>query len=132
MRQTRRSRFATVLSVLISFLFMQFAAAAYACPDLRLDLRAEVVSSAVPENQAMPDCSQIDPQKGDLCKPHCEVASQLVVTPSQTAIEAPVLPLLALIHPAHVHLPAMATGQVELFARVTAPPPSLRFCVLRI
>lgn len=109
---------------------MQFAVAAYACPDLKLPQANHAMSG---DAAAMPDCTKIDPQQANLCQSHCESASQSVSTVPHATIEAPTLPLLAVIVAADTLLPAIkAAEQNELLLRVTAPPPTVRFCVLRI
>jgi hypothetical protein len=133
MKLTRRSRFITALVALSSVLFMQLAAAAYACPDLQLRKANQAMSAAdAPDVGAMARCAKIDQQQANLCKAHCDVASQSVDTLPHAAIEAPVLPLLAVVAPPDIDHPTKSTFQSILLTRITAPPPSLRFCVLRI
>src|SRR5882672_5246935 len=130
MKLTPRSRFITALVALSSVLFMQFAAAAYACPDLQLGKAHLAMSVADAPDVSMPECAKIDQEHANLCQSHCERASQSIDTLSHTAIEAPVLPLLAVLAASDVPLPAIkAAEQSELLTRVTTPPSSLRFCV---
>jgi hypothetical protein len=133
MKLTRRSRFINALVALVSVLFMQLATAAYACPDLQLGKadQAMAVADAL-DADAMPECAKIDQQRANLCKAHCDVASQSVDTSPHAIIEAPVMTLLAVVAATDIHRPTKATSQSSLLTRITAPPPSLRFCVLRI
>jgi hypothetical protein len=134
MKLTRRSRFITALVALISVLFMQLAAVAYACPDLQLGKADQAMSVAgTPDVGAMPECTKIDQQHANLCQSHCQAASQSVATLFHTSIESPALPLLAVIAAGDALLPGIkAAKQSELLTHITAPPPSLLFCVLRI
>ncbi len=75
--------------LIVSWLFMQLAVAAYACP-------LDRVGSAV-EMAAMPDCPYggnvtLDAAAPQLCKAHCERGTQL--PPSHMAADAPPAPLL--------------------------------------
>lgn len=133
MKLTRRSRFITALVALLNVLFMQLAVAAYACPDLQLGKANQAMSASdAPDGVAMPECVKIDQDRANLCKAHCDIASQSVDTSPHTAIAAPVLPLLAVIAAMNIDGPNKAFSQSSLLTRVTAPSPSLRFCVLRI
>lgn len=133
MKVSRHSRFITALVALVSLLFMQFATAAYACPDLQLG-KAHMATSVADwlDVDAMPGCAKIDRKLANLCKAHCDVASQSVDTSPHGVIEAPVMPLVAVVAATDIHRPTKPTCQSSLLTRTTAPPLSQRFCVLRI
>lgn len=126
MRLTRKNRFITALYTLFSLLFMQLAVSAYACQG--------VADSSVQSMSAMDGqgCQKMDQEQGNVCKSHCEKSSQSVDSVPHATPDAPVLPLLAVTPRLDAHLPSASSLHGALFAGIAAPPPSLRFSVLRI
>ena len=112
-----------------ALLFAQLAVAAYVCP------AADGQSTALPssiETVAAP-CQKMDKNRANLCKQHCEQASQSVDTPVHAAIDVPVLPLIAVItQAANARLPVNETVQGNLLFSNTDPPLSIRNCCFRI
>jgi hypothetical protein len=115
---------------LVALLFAQLVVAAYACPtpaDRKAPM-AEVVTPAA----VQPCQNNMDQERPNLCKQHCEQASQSVDTKVPMAIDAPALPLIAMVVQTDTHLPIKATVQEDLLANVAEPPLSIRNCCLRI
>lgn len=133
MRLTRKNRLIAALYTLISLLFMQLAVSAYACqgvPSGRMD--ESVTSMPSMNSQPATGCQKLNQDQGNLCKSHCEKSSQSVDLVSHTTPDAPALPLLTVTPRLDAHLPSASNLQGALFAGIAAPPPSLRFSVLRI
>jgi hypothetical protein len=130
MRLTRKNRFVTALYTLFSLLFMQLAVSAYACQGVSTGQ----VDSSVQSMASMDDqgCQKLNQDQGNLCKSHCEKSSQSVDSVSHATPDAPVLRLLTVTLRLDAHLPSASVLQGALFAGIAAPPPSLRFSVLRI
>lgn len=113
-----------------ALLFAQLAVAAYACPtpaDRKAPM-AEVVTPAA----VQPCQNKMDEERPNLCKQHCEQTSQRVDTAAPVAVDAPVLPLIAVVLRPDIHLPGNPTVQGDLLASVAEPPLSIRNCCLRI
>jgi hypothetical protein len=110
-----------------ALLFLQLSVAAYACPaptDRGSSLSAATVVDA--------PCHGMDQERPKLCEQHCVQDSQSVDTQSHSAVNTPLLPLLAIVVESDVHF---ATGpRVHGVVPPTAfdPPPLIRFGVLRI
>jgi len=77
-------------------------------------------------------CQKQNQDQGNLCKSHCEKSSQSVDSVSHATPDAPLLPLLAVTSRLDAHLPGASALHGALFAGIAAPPPALRFAVLRI
>lgn len=120
--------------LITALLFMQFAVAAYACPNLGpLAESGAAPAAMVPEpvGDDMAHCMTPDPADPNRCLQHCQQGSQTADSGAPVAFPAALLPLLAVL-PVDCSLAAAGPpGQSELLARSTAPPPSIRFCVLR-
>jgi hypothetical protein len=112
------------LSVL---LYLQLAVAAYACP-------AQTDSGTTPATlaAAAKPCQGMDQERPKLCEQHCVQTSQSVDTQPHSAVNVPVLPLIAVIAQPDLHLPAKRGVDQALLVRVVDPPPLIRFGVLRI
>jgi hypothetical protein len=113
---------------LSALLFLQLAVAAYACP-VPMDRNSSIAAAAGVE--ATP-CLGMDQERSKLCEQHCVQDSQSVDTQSHSAVNTPLLPLLAVVVQSDVHF---ATGpRVHGVVPPTAfdPPPLIRFGVLRI
>lgn len=130
MRLTRKNRLVTALYTLFSLLFMQLAVSAYACqgvPTGQADISTQ--SMAAMDGQ---DCQKMEQDHSNVCKSHCEKSSQSVDSVSHATPDAPVLPLLAVTSKLDAHRSSTSALHGALFAGIAAPPPSLRFSVLRI
>ena len=113
------------LSALLS---LQLAVAAYACPTLK-DGGMPALATVVPTTQP---CPMMDQEQPKLCEQHCVLASQSVDTQPHSTLNAPVLPLLAVVVQPNVHLPTKPGVYGALVVKVVDPPPLIRFGVLRI
>ena len=124
----RKHRLVAALYTLFSLLFMQLAVAAYACQGVPAQTNDGIGSMASMDGQ---DCQPPDQAAGNLCKSHCEKASQSVESLPHAMPDAPV-PLLAVASTFDPHLPTVSGPRGNRFAAIPDPPPALRFCVLRI
>jgi hypothetical protein len=113
---------------LSALLYLQLAVAAYACPtqtDVGTPISANLASAAQP-------CQGMDQEQPKLCDQHCIQASQSVDTQPHSAVNVPVLPLIAVIDQPDLHLPTRPSVDQALLVKVVDPPPLVRFGVLRI
>ena len=114
-----------------AFVFAQLAVVVYACPASAPG--KATMTQVVAAGAAQPCQNNMDGEHPNLCKQHCEQASQSVDNNAvQAAIEAPTLPLIAVVLPPKIHLASKATVQGNLLASVAEPPLSIRFCTFRI
>ena len=120
--------------LIAALLFMQFAVAAYACPNVGSLSEPRWAPTAVAPEQLggnMERCTRLDPADPHRCLQHCQQGSQTTDSGAPIALPAAVLALLAVI-PVDLSLAAVGPlDQPEFLARATAPPSCLRFCVLR-
>ena len=138
---------------LSALLFSQLAVAAYACPKQMDQANAPIivaapVDSGQSEMAAMPmdpdtsamaavvpaaqPCPMTDQERPKLCEQHCLQASQSVDTQPQSALSAPILPLIATVVQTDVHLPTPPSVYDAWLVKAFEPPPLVRFGVLRI
>ena len=113
---------------LSALLYLQLAVAVYACPtqtDVGTPISANLASAAQP-------CQGMDQEQPKLCDQHCVQASQSVDTQQHSAVNVPVLPLIAIIDQPDFHLPTRPSVDQGLLVKVVDPPPLVRFGVLRI
>jgi hypothetical protein len=112
---------------LSALLYLQLAVAAYACPapDSSPPAIANLASAAQP-------CQGMDQGSPKLCEQHCLQSSQSVDTQPHSTVNAPVLPLIAIVVPPDLHLPARSGFHRALLVKVVDPPPLVRFGALRI
>jgi hypothetical protein len=113
---------------LSALLFLQLAVAAYACP-APMDRNSSILAAA---DVQVPTCLGMDQERPKLCEQHCVQDSQSVDTQPHSAVNTPLLPLLAVVVQSDLHF---ATGpRVHGVVPPTAfdPPPLIRFGVLRI
>jgi hypothetical protein len=113
-------------------LFMQFAVAAYACPG---------VAGARESSQAMGDasmemegggCTNLDLSDPNLCLQYSRQDRQVTGHASPPLPLLVDLPLLAVVPSIELFLePALPGVPAEFLARITAPPPFIRFGVFR-
>jgi len=122
MRLTRRPTRWLSCWLTAAVLFMQIAAAAYACP--------AAAATAVPAAMAeMPGCSgemsgTMDPDQPQLCKAHCQQGSQTVQpTPASDASASPVL-MAVLDWTRAALLPAQQARRTLTAASGSSPPGS--------
>ena len=113
---------------LSALLFLQLAVASYACPTQKGDGTTAVEAVA----DAQMPCQGMDTERPKLCEQHCVQASQSVDTQPHTAVNAPVLPLIAVVVHSDLHLLARPRFYGASLATVVGPPPLIRFGVLRI
>jgi len=123
---TRTGRRNVAWLCLSTLLYLQLAVAAYACPT-RLDNGLPPMATA-----AAQPCQGMDQERPKLCEQHCVQALQSVDTQPHSAVTPPVLPLIAVVLLADVHLPPKFGSDQALRVKVVDPPPLVRFGVLRI
>ena len=111
-----------------ALLFMQLAVAAYACPTQKYS-GAPAMEAVVPTGEP---CQGTDPEFPKLCEQHCVYASQSVGTQPQTGMDAPVLPIVAIIDHWNLDRPVKSTALRVRLTIAVDPPPLVRFGVLRI
>jgi hypothetical protein len=112
---------------LSALLFLQLSVAAYACPaptDRGSSLSAVTVVDA--------PCQGMDQERPKLCEQHCVQDSQSVDTQPHSAVNTPLLPLLAVVVQSDVHFATGPSAHDASLAAVVDPPPLVRFGVLRI
>jgi hypothetical protein len=113
---------------LSALLFLQLSVAAYACPT-PTDRGSSTLAAA--DIEAIP-CQGMDQERPKLCEQHCVHDSQSVDTQPHSAVNAPLLPLLAVVVQSDVHFATGPRFRVASLAAVVDPPPLIRFGVLRI
>ena len=113
---------------LSALLYLQLALVAYACP-MQTDIGAPISGSLA---SAAQPCQGMDQEQTKLCEQHCIQAAQSVDTQPHSAINVPVLPLIAVVDQPDLHLPIRLSVDQALFVKVVDPPPLVRFGVLRI
>ena len=111
-----------------ALLYLQLAVAAYACPT---QMDAVLPASANLASEVQP-CHGMDQEQPKLCEQHCIQAAQSVDTQPHSAVNAPVLPLIAVVDRADPHRPIRSSVDQALHVKVVDPPPLVRFGVLRI
>ena len=122
MRPTRRPNRWLFSWLSLALLFMQIAAAAYACP-------AGAAATAPVVMAEMPGCSgnmsgTMDPDQPQLCQAHCQQGSQTVQpTPASDAPATPVL-LAVLDWTRAALLPAQAACRTSTVTSGGSPPGS--------
>ena len=112
---------------LFAFLFAQMSLAAYTCPNPN-----GIERSAATAEQAKVPCADTDVQQPTMCHEHCKDQAgvdqvQLPGMPSTMAM-APILVIP--LFDAHSSIAPVSSAGPDS-ARVTEPPPSIRFCVFR-
>jgi len=111
-------------------LFAQLAMAAHACMVMQ---PAQAVSAAA-AMESGPPCHDADPGEPNACLTHCQAGLQQSFD-SQPGSSFLVMPVIAFITDRHDLLPAALSARAHtraFFARVTAPPATVRNCCLRI
>src|SRR6266481_3033389 len=112
---------------LSAMLFLQLAVTAYACPT-RTDGGIAMVAADV--FTANP-CPNMDQERPKLCEQHCVRNSQSVDTQPHSNINAPVLPLIAIVVQPDSNPLTRASIYGAFLVAVVDPPPLIRFGVLR-
>jgi hypothetical protein len=74
----------------------------------------------------------MDQERPKLCEQHCVQDSQSVDTQPHSAVNTPLLPLLAVVVQSDVHFATGPNAHCASLAAVVDPPPLIRFGVLRI
>ena len=113
---------------LSALLFLQLAVAAYACPT-PMDRGSSIAVAAGVES---PHCQGMDQERSKLCEQHCVQDSQSVDTQPHSAVNAPLLPLLAVVVRSDFHFATGSSAHGASLDTVVDPPPLVRFGVLRI
>jgi hypothetical protein len=111
-----------------ALLFLQIAVAAHACP-APIDRNSTIAAAAGVE--AAP-CVGMDQERPKLCEQHCVRDSQSVDTQPHSAVNTPLLPLLAIVMQSDVHFATGPRVHGVVSPTVFDPPPLIRFGVLRI
>ena len=125
---TRMGRRYVAWVCLGALLYLQLAVAALACST---QTAVGMPPTATPASAAQP-CQGMDQEHPKLCEQHCMQASQSVDTQPHSAVNAPVLPLIAVIDRADLHRLTRPSVDQTLLVKVVDPPPLVRFGVLRI
>lgn len=118
---------------MVILLFMQLAVSAYACPGL-LGVASDApgARSAISQQSDMAGCAEMDAGNANICVQYWQVGNQSVETAQQVQVPPAALLRLTVIAPIQ---PVSASGVTILpllLERTTAPPPSIRFGILRI
>lgn len=126
---SRQSRVLAAIIAMFSLLFAQLAVASYVCPDLRV-----AASSQQAATQAMPDCTNPDMNKPNLCQAHCDTGHQSVDTPAAPAVAPFVACGLAVVLPdlSVIRQSSSLFVDTVFMVRVTSPPVAIRNCCFRI
>ena len=135
MKLSRSHRMLTALVALFGMLFMQWAVASYAWPELHTGGGSGVAQPAQPDMASMPDCDQpSDAAQPALCHAHChdgeaslDKAEAAAVSPAAVIVSTLLVvprPLVASSQP--------GTEPPSFLHRATAPPISIRHCCLRL
>jgi hypothetical protein len=112
---------------LSALLFLQFAVAAYACP-APTATGSSISATAVVD---ISPCQEMDQESAKLCEQHCVHDSQSVDTQPHSAVNVPLLTLLAVVVQSDAHF-AIGPSVHGASSKVVDPPPLVRFGVLRI
>jgi hypothetical protein len=112
---------------LSALLFLQLAVAAYACP-APTGRGGSISAAAVVD---VSPCQEMDQEPAKLCEQHCVHDSQSVDTQPHSAVNVPLLALLAVVVQSDAHF-AIGPSVHGTSSRVVDPPPLVRFGVLRI
>src|SRR2546423_4905357 len=110
-----------------ALLFLQLAVAAYACP--APTARGSSILAAVVVDVS--PCQEMDQEHAKLCEQHCVHDSQSVDTQPHSAVNVPLLALLAVVVQTDAHF-AIGPSVHGASSKVVDPPPLVRFGVLRI
>ena len=108
-------------------LFLQLAVAAYACPTPKGSLATGQAATATDRT-----CHGIDQTLPKLCEQHCVYPAQSVDTQPHSAVQPPVSAAFLVVVWPDRQLSARSRAQDEIAACAAAPPPLIRFGVLRI
>ena len=135
MRLTRSCRWYAAVIALISMLFMQFAVAAYACPQSTVASSGERGQPMeMARGHGMSSCEKPDPVQPALCHAHGDVGKQSLDKP-----EPPPVPpfsaagfVISLPPVDMLDKTASAPADSASLARTTAPPLAIRNCCRRI
>jgi hypothetical protein len=135
MKLSRPSRFVAALIALFSVLFMQFAVAAYVCPDFPSGHTDEPVTMSVSSSlHDTSECKGMDVEQPNLCDVHDQLGSQSLDKPDLPQVQSFVAVGWILALPtieAGYRAPAAQSSSFSL-ARTTAPPLAIRNCCFRI
>ena len=124
---SRVSRKSVAWLCLSALFFLQLALAAYACPT---SMNGDTSTLAAVARPAQP-CQGMDQERLKLCEQHCVHASQSVDTQPHSAVNVPLLALLAVVVQSDAHFD-IGPSVHGASSNVADPPPLVRFGVLRI
>lgn len=114
---------------------MQFAVAAYACPDHQVGQTDEpALISIGPDIHHMVECNGMDLEQLNLCHAHDQVGTQSLDKPELPQVQPFIAAGLALmLQPLDVAYRPLAEKSQDLqLARSTAPPLAIQNCCFRI
>lgn len=134
MKQSRPLRCITAFVMLFSMLFMQYAAASYACPGMEVGQTAMSADAGNQTMQGMSGCQGMDAQQPSLCHAHDQAGHQSLDKPELPHVQPFTAATLTLVFPnvEVAHSPITAQPASPLLTRSTAPPLSIRNCCFRI
>ena len=134
MKPTRRSRVATALFTLFSILFMQYAMASYACPELAMGNADSVAMRSDMAGVGMSGCIGMDSAQAGLCHAHDQAGNQSLDKPELPQIQPfMAVALVTTLIPTDASWGATATlPEAASLAHATAPPLSILHCCFRI
>lgn len=128
MRLSRKTKFFTAITALLSIFSVQLAVASYACPSGANDL---LTNGNAALHQNMPGCNKMDTQQPALCHAHCEVENFSLDKPQLPQVQPFLaLTLIDLVTTASPQL--IAHPPLFLLARISAPPLTIQNCCFRI
>lgn len=131
MHSRRRNRLFTVLLVLVSLLFMQFAVASYSCPAISKALEIQAMAqSNIPCAVSM--AITMDPDQPGLCQAHCQADNQSADTYQMPGLAAQTDLTMGFVPPRVIPVAQGTPLQAPLLLRATAPPLAVRNCCFRI
>ena len=113
-----------------AMLFTQLAVASYMCPTPDNGQKT-LATKLITADDAEP-CRNMDQEQVNLCSQHCEQAFQSVGTIVHATIDAPVLPIIAVIYEPHTLPFQRPRSQRSLLTRNADPPLSVRHCRFQI
>jgi hypothetical protein len=127
---TRTGRKKVAWLCLSALLFLQLAVSSYACPT-PTD-RGNSMAASMPADVTDLPCQGMDQERSKLCEQHCIYDSQSVDTQSHSAVNAPLLSVLAVVVQSDVQFATGPTVRRASLVTAVDPPPLVRFGVLRI
>ena len=132
MTRKRHNHLITVLTALVSLLFMQLAVASYACPEDALTVTQVKIMTEADMPCAESMVMAVDESQPSLCHAHCQDSQQSAEKYQvPLAIDVGLLPLGFTLDVAFA-MYANASLQAPYLQRTTAPPLAIQNCCLRL